>query len=196
MIRQHGFCDFPFDDALEECRTHPEDDPYLEIYTGKKGIPAINEQHLFRKVTRLTEIIRQYRDAKTITSRNENFLREEVRNNVVDITVENESFATLEIVDFDFEPETCQDKNIDFITERGPSKKGVRVFGHFALSCLELLHDIEQRNPMRYCKNPSCQEFIPAGFKLGTGSRLGCSLPVFLSYIDHPIPDFRKVTTS
>ncbi len=33
-------------------------------------------------------------------------------------------------------------------------------------------------------------------FNSGTGSRLGCSLPVFLSYIDHPIPDFRKVTTS
>ncbi len=34
-----------------------------------------------------------------------------------------------------------------------------------------------------------------AFFKVGTGSRLGCSLPVFLSYIDHPIPDFWQLTT-
>lgn len=166
LIKKYFFCYFPYGNEIVALRNHPKNDPHLKKSTPQNKLHAINELHLYRKILRLTNIIK---NIETVTKEDHNFLREEVRNNVFEIRVSMNEFAYREIRDF----ENWENKNIkdtiynpeDENWENGV--KGYRVFGHFALCCFELLADIEQEYFERFCKYTLCQKPLPYGIHKG-----------------------------
>lgn len=179
LINQEGFCDFPDKHELQEFSEAKMSDYYLKYSTPyKKGLRAVHWLHLFRKIDMLRDIIERTitkeidssdipflkADTEKITIKEIGpsdiaFLKAEINKNVSEISIDRNSFAYREIEDLDARPE--KDEYTKTLSRKpfqlGNYTKGYRVFGHFALCCLELLTDIEKHQlpiPCANCKKP------------------------------------------
>ncbi len=159
LIKKYSFCYFPYSDDLINLQNYQEDNLYLEKLTPHKGVRAINWLHLYQKIARLTDIIE---NMKSVTEADRHFLREEIRRNVVEVMVYPDDFAYREIRDF----EEWEGKGIENEGQENPVK-GYRIFGHFALCCLELLTDIERSHIERFCAYTLCRRPLPHGERGG-----------------------------
>lgn len=155
LIKKYSFCYFPSGGDLNDLQNHPKDDYYLERLTPQKGIRAINWLYLYQKIVWLTDILK---NMATATEDDLRFLREEIRRNVIEIPIFLDDFAYREIRDFD----GWGDTDIKNESQEDPVK-GYRVFGHFALCCLELLTDIERGHIERFCAYTQCRRPLPYG---------------------------------
>lgn len=160
FIREFDFCDFP---KKEDQKTINENDPYLDKFvpTEKDKIRAANWLHLYRMHSSFSGIAKSYSE-KELTQGDLNYLYRQKKLNVIEIPIDRNSFALQE-----FENDDVVFEN-DFLEKAKPTKIkntdpviGYRVFGHFALCCLELLLDIEKGENIKLCRNPQCGKQLP-----------------------------------
>lgn len=155
FITKYKFCDFPVaDDEVPKTK-----DPYLKYHSPHKGNYGSNWLYIYRKQFALKNIYSNFKNNE-LTFADRNFLRKEIAQNHFPYDFDKNSPAFSEIDDYEAEIKLSLDEYLDFTPwDKIENSSGYVIFGHYALCCLELLRDIDEKQ--RFCQNPNCRKPLP-----------------------------------
>ncbi|MDD3607832.1 MAG: hypothetical protein PHQ20_03495 [Candidatus Moranbacteria bacterium] len=159
FIDNYDFCAFPLppiDDYDHVDGEHAKMIKNIKLKNPHKK----NFKYIIAKHQTLNALVDNF-DNNSINLAGINWLNRQIMHNISPILVDADSFPNQEIADDEIEIDEPLKEYME-IKKVNVSKiiSGYRVFGHFALCCLELLADIEKQQNSTKCKNKNCDNYF------------------------------------
>lgn len=159
FIDEYGFCAFllpPMDDLDHVDGKHEK----IIKNMKQKNSHTKNLAHLIRKHQTFKALVDNF-DNNQITLAGVNWLNRQIMPNVSPILIDGDSFPNREIEDDETE---LNDPLAEYLEIKKVNVSriisGYRVFGHFAICCLELLNDIKNQQSSVKCANKNCDNYF------------------------------------
>lgn len=159
FINKYNFCAFPLP-AIEDC-DHVDGKHKKIIESIRQKNPRVkNLKYILKKHQTFKALVDNF-DNNNIDLAGINWLNRQIMYNISPILIDAESFPNKEIVDDEIKVDEPLKEYME--TKKVNLSKiifGYRIFGHFALCCLELLKDIENQQSLIRCKNINCNNYF------------------------------------
>lgn len=159
FIDEFGFCAFllpPLDDLEYADGEHEK----IIRKIRQKNSHARNLEYLLKKHQTFKALVENF-DKNIINLAGINWINRQIMPNISPLLIDGDSFPNREIEDDEAESDEPIKEFLE-LKKVNVSKiiSGYRIFGHFALCCLEFLNDIKNQQSAIKCENTSCNNYF------------------------------------